>query len=58
MNWTIEFYKENGLFCAYISDNKGGSGIEIKIPTQKELADEISLYVQDMDDELTEFVVD
>jgi len=56
MNWNIEFFKKDGMFCAYIDDGQGGSGITIKKPTQKELGDDISLYVQDMNDELTGFV--
>jgi len=56
MVWTIEFYKEEDLYCAFIGDDNGGSGIGIKRGTQEELANDIAAYVNDLNDELTEFI--
>jgi hypothetical protein len=44
---NVELYIDKDLFCAYISDNMGGSGIEVSGSTPQELADNLSPYIAD-----------
>ena len=45
MNLNIELYKENGVFCAWISDDCGGSGIKVEGGSPEEVADKMQSYV-------------
>lgn len=47
MNVTIELYKKDEMFCAYISDNCGGSGYKIIASTYEERAERIKDYFLD-----------
>lgn len=44
---TIELYKDDYGYNAYISDNCGGSGIEADGSTPEELSENIKGYVYD-----------
>lgn len=52
MHYDIEFYKEDGKFCAYIGE-ENGSGYKIKADTIDELTREIGYYFGDVVDEET-----
>ena len=47
MNLNIEIYKEKDFYCAWITDDCGGSGIEVKAKTYKEFASKIGPYIAD-----------
>lgn len=47
MRLDIEIYKEDGLHCAFIGDDCGGSGIEVKADNYDDFAKEIGLYIAD-----------
>ena len=47
MNITIEIYNEGSTHCAYISDDCGGSGIEVQADNYDDFAKEVGLYVAD-----------
>lgn len=44
---TVELYTENGMKCAYIGDDIGGSGIKVVGETAEELADTMKPYIVD-----------
>lgn len=44
----VEFYKEGGMYCAYIGD---GSGYKIMADTVGELANEVKDYILDYPEE-------
>lgn len=44
-NLNIELYTENGMFCAYIGDDNGGSGIKVVGDTAEELANNMKEYI-------------
>lgn len=44
---TLELYCENGKFGIYLSDNVGGSGIDVKGETPEEAAENIAPYIAD-----------
>ena len=44
-NLNIERYTDNGMFCAYIGDVKGGSGIKVVGDTTEELANNMKEYI-------------
>lgn len=46
-NLSIELYKDGKMFCGYIGDDCGGSGISVRESTAKECADAISRYIRD-----------
>lgn len=50
MHYDIEFYKEDGKFCAYIGLD-GGSGYKISGDTIDELTREIGYYFGDVVEE-------
>lgn len=52
MHYDIEFYKENGKFCAYIGE-ENGSGYKISADTIDELTREIGYYFGDVVEEKT-----
>ena len=43
----IELYYEDGEYKAYISDNVGGSGIELSNDSPSDLVQEIGPYIYD-----------
>lgn len=47
MNIQIELYKTEGGYGAWISDNCGGSGIEVNGASAQELANNMSGYIED-----------
>ena len=47
MRIEIEFYKDGDSYGAYISDDCGGSGIEVCGTTPEELAGNMKLYLED-----------
>lgn len=44
---TIELYKDRDTFCAYLSDNIGGSGITCRGSNPQEAAEELAPYIAD-----------
>lgn len=46
MTYSIELYKENGHFCAYIGE-VNGSGYKIRESSKSECARKIALYIED-----------
>lgn len=44
---TIELYQEDNTFGAYLSDNEGGSGIDVKESSPKKVAEELAKYIAD-----------
>lgn len=46
-NLNIELYEQDGLKCAYIGDDKGGSGISVKEETVEALATSVAEYIKD-----------
>jgi len=44
---SVELSRENGRFCAYISDDNGGSGISVAEETTNKAAEEIAAYIED-----------
>ena len=46
MTYTIELYKENGYFCAYIGSDDG-SGYKIRECNESECARRIANYIED-----------
>ena len=49
MAYTIELYKENGFFCAYI-DSDNSSGYRICECNESECARRIANYIEDYGD--------
>jgi hypothetical protein len=47
MRIEIEFYKTGNGYGAWISDNCGGSGIEVNGASAEEVADNMKLYIMD-----------
>lgn len=47
INLNIELYKEGKTYGAYIGDNNGGSGIDVKGSTPEETAEELAPYIAD-----------
>jgi hypothetical protein len=47
INLSVELSRENGHFCAYISDENGGSGISVDEETTSKAAEEIAAYIED-----------
>lgn len=45
VNLNIELYVENGIKCAYIGDDNGGSGIKVEGKTAEELAENLKPYI-------------
>jgi len=43
----VELYRNGDLFCAYIGDNNGGSGIEASGATPEEAANNLAPYIAD-----------
>lgn len=48
-NLTLELYKniDEQLYCIYLSDNTGGSGITVMSSTPKIAANKIAEYIAD-----------
>ena len=46
-NLNVELYREDEKYCAYLSDNNGGSGIEVNGNTPEECCNELSKYIED-----------
>ena len=46
MNYTIELYKEGGMYCAYIGTDCG-SGYEICESSKSECARKVAEYLED-----------
>lgn len=46
----IEFYKENGLFCAFIG-SENGTGIKVNGTTLKELMENLNEYLIEIAEE-------
>lgn len=44
---SIELYHKNGEFGAYLSDNKGGSGITVKGLTPEQVTLNLAQYIED-----------
>jgi len=44
---NVELYKEGKVYGAYIGDNGGGSGIDVKGSTPEEAAEELKPYIAD-----------
>lgn len=44
---TIELYKDRDTFCAYLSDDIGGSGIICRGSNPQEVAEELAPYIAD-----------
>lgn len=49
MEHQIELYRENGLYCAYITTD-GSSGYDIQATTPEERAEAIKEYFLDFED--------
>lgn len=47
VNLDVELYRNGDLFCGYISDNIGGSGIDVKGDTPQQLAEKLAPYIAD-----------
>lgn len=47
VNLSVELYRNGENFCAWLSDNMGGSGIEAVGETPEKLADNLSPYIAD-----------
>jgi len=47
VNLSVELYRNGEDFCAWLSDNVGGSGIEAVGETPEKLADKLSPYIAD-----------
>ena len=43
----IELYHENGLFCAYVGDDIGGSGIKVSGDSASDVVNELMPYIYD-----------
>lgn len=50
MEFSVEFYKENNMFCAYIS-GEGMSGISVKASTSAERTKQVSEHLANLSDE-------
>lgn len=46
-NLNVELYTENGMMCAYIGDDIGGSGIKVVGKTAEEVAENMKDYIID-----------
>lgn len=44
---SIELYKRDGMYCAYIGDDMGGSGIEATGETKDEACENLAGYIKD-----------
>ena len=42
---NVELYTENGMMCAYIGDDMGGSGIKVVGETAEEVAENMKDYI-------------
>ena len=47
VNLSVELYRNGENFCAWLSDDMGGSGIEAVGETPEKLADNLSPYIAD-----------
>lgn len=44
---SIDLYNDGSAFCAYLSDNCGGSGIKVEGATPEACANNLALYIAD-----------
>lgn len=44
---TLELYKTGDYYDCWLSDNAGGSGIEVEAATKEEFIEELGPYIED-----------
>lgn len=47
VNLSVEIYRDDDGFAAYLADDIGGSGIEVKGSTPKEVSENLVAYIED-----------